>query len=439
MKTIENYVVKKLTTTDELKSISKQISSDYIFLITSENKINFTRFAAERMLQIAGDSGAGILYSDYLIHSAGATEQFPLTDYQLGSLRDDFNFGPIIMIKSSAFLDAIESMDKNYQYAALYDLRLRISINHPIIHLNEYIYTEEINSDSDKDDTHFAYVDPQNRSVQIEMEDVCSNYLKKIGAYLNPEFKPVHFDEDQFDFEASIIIPVFNREKTIEDAIKSALSQETTFNYNLIIIDNHSDDGTTEIIKKYTKDRRIIHIIPQERNLNIGGCWNLAIHHTNCGKFAVQLDSDDLYAGSDVLEKIIQSFHQQQCAMIIGSYKIVDFNLKMIPPGIIEHKEWTPENGRNNALRINGLGAPRAFYTPLLRQLNLPNTSYGEDYAIGLRISREYQIGRIYDVLYLCRRWENNSDANLNNQKINQFNTYKDKLRTWEILARIRN
>ncbi len=327
-------------------------------------------------------------------------------------------------------------ISQDYQFAGLYDLRLKIAENYPIIHVNEYLYSIHKAETISSEEKQFAYVDPKNREVQIEMEMACTQYLKNIGAYLKPQFKEVHFSENDFNYEASVIIPVRNRVNTIEDAILSVLQQETSFPYNLIIVDNHSTDGTSEIISKYVQDKRVIHLIPSTTDLNIGGCWNLAVHHQQCGKFAIQLDSDDLYAHNQVLQTIVETFYQQSCAMVVGTYKMVNFNLEEILPGIIDHREWTPENGRNNALRINGLGAPRAFYTPVLRKLNLPNTSYGEDYAIGLRISREYQIGRIYDVLYLCRRWEGNSDASVGIEKMNGFNTYKDRLRTWEIAAR---
>ena len=268
------------------------------------------------------------------------------------------------------------------------------------------------------------------------MEIACTEHLKKIGAYLAPNFRKVEFNQVNFEYEASVIIPVRNRIKTISDAIKSVLSQKTNFNFNLIIVDNYSTDGTTEAIDKFT-DERLIHVIPENKELGIGGCWNAGVHHPKCGKFAVQLDSDDVYSDENTLQKIVDAFYEQNCAMVVGTYMLTDFDMKMIPPGIIDHKEWTPDNGRNNALRINGLGAPRAFYTPVLREIKVPNTSYGEDYALGLYFSRNYQIGRIYDVLYLCRRWDDNSDASLDIVKMNAHNTYKDRIRTWEVEARI--
>ena len=328
-------------------------------------------------------------------------------------------------------------MDRDYHFAGLYDLRLRVSELAELVHINEYLYSEVEQDKRKSGEKLFDYVDPKNRAVQIEMEAACTAYLKRCGGYLAPRFEPIAFDAGTFEQEASVIIPVRNRIRTIEDAIRSVLAQQTTFRFNLIIIDNHSTDGTSEVIDKYTSDERVIHLIPARSDLGIGGCWNLGVHHPACGKFAVQLDSDDVYSGSDTLQKIVNAFYEQNCAMVVGTYRMTDFAMNEIPPGVIDHKEWTPENGRNNALRINGLGAPRAFYTPVLRTINLPNTSYGEDYALGLRISRTWQIGRIYDVLYLCRRWEDNSDAALDIVKMNGHNTYKDRIRTWELQARI--
>lgn len=333
--------------------------------------------------------------------------------------------------------EAVEEMDKDYTYAGLYDLRLKLSQKGEILHINEYLYTEIEEDNRKSGEKLFDYVDPKNRAVQLEMEGACTDHLKKTGAYLKPEFKSVKFDEIDFEYEASVIIPVRNRVKTISDAIESVLMQKTKFKFNLIIVDNFSTDGTSEAIDKFTDDK-IIHLIPETHDLGIGGCWNAGVGHPKCGKFAVQLDSDDVYADENTLQKIVDAFYEQNCLMVVGTYKLTDFELNTLPPGIIDHKEWTPDNGRNNALRINGLGAPRAFYTPKLREIRVPNTSYGEDYALGLYFSREYQIGRIYDVLYLCRRWEDNSDAALDIVKMNAHNTYKDRIRTWEIEARIR-
>jgi glycosyltransferase involved in cell wall biosynthesis len=330
-------------------------------------------------------------------------------------------------------------MNQEYKFAGLYDLRLKVSQKHRLVHIPELLFTEiepDIRKSGEKQ---FDYVDPRNRAVQIEMEIACTDHLKKINGFLKPQFGKIGFNAQEFEYEASVIIPVKNRVKTIGDAIKSVLNQETDFNFNLIVIDNFSTDGTSEIIGNFAKtDKRVIHLIPARRDLGIGGCWNEGIFHSQCGKFAIQLDSDDLYIDNNVLKNIVNAFYEQQCAMVVGSYKMVNFNLEDIPPGIIDHKEWTPDNGRNNAMRINGLGAPRAFYTPVLRNITVPNVSYGEDYAVGLAISRHYQIGRIYQPLYLCRRWEENSDAALDVAKSNTYNLYKDKIRTIELMARKR-
>lgn len=327
-------------------------------------------------------------------------------------------------------------MDVDYKYAGLYDLRLKVSQSAELVHINEYLYTEIENDTRKSGEKIFDYVDPKNRAVQVEMEQVCTQHLKDVGAYLEPKFKKIEFSQSNFEYEASVIIPVRDRIRTIADAINSVLSQKTKFKFNLIVVNNYSTDGTTEAIDKFV-DERLIHLIPENKELGIGGCWNAGVHHPKCGKFAIQLDSDDVYSDENTLQKIVDAFYDQNCAMVVGTYMLTDFDMKMIPPGIIDHKEWTPENGRNNALRINGLGAPRAFYTPLLREIKVPNTSYGEDYALGLYFSREHQIGRIYDVLYLCRRWDDNSDASLDIIKMNAHNTYKDRIRTWELKARI--
>ena len=325
-----------------------------------------------------------------------------------------------------------------YRFAGLYDLRLKVSQNHSLAHINEYLYTEIEEDNRASGQKIFDYVDPKNRQLQLEMEQACTQHLKDVGAYLKPTFENIEFNKGDFVHEASVIIPVRNRIKTIKDAISSVLMQKTDFLFNLIVVDNHSTDGTTGAISDFKEDARLIHLIPEREDLGIGGCWNVGVHHPQCGKFTVQLDSDDIYSGEDTLQKIVDAFYAQNCGMVVGTYQMTNFDMEMIPPGIIDHREWTPDNGRNNALRINGLGAPRAFYTPLLREIKLPNTSYGEDYALGLNISRHYQIGRIYDILYLCRRWEENSDASLDIVKMNGHNLYKDRIRTWELQARKR-
>lgn len=430
-----NYT--NLWATDTIQQIASHADADYILIHTKKEMLELGFLALERFIAVAEDTQAGLLYSDYYDIKKGKKEAHPVIDYQEGSLRDDFDFGSLLFYHSSALKDAAQSMEKHYRFAGLYDLRLKVSQKHPIIHINEFLYTEIEEDTRLSGEKIFDYVSPINREVQIEMEKVCTDHLKKIGAYLIPSFQTIDFDLENFKTEVSVIIPVRNRAKTIQDAIRSVFMQETTFSYNLIIIDNHSTDGTSDIIEQFTSDSRLIHVIPDRDDLGIGGCWNLGLHHSLCGKFVVQLDSDDLYSDTDTLQKIRDAFYAQQCGMVIGSYQMTNFKLEPIPPGIIDHKEWTPENGRNNALRINGLGAPRSFYTPLLRSINLPNTSYGEDYAVGLRICRDYQIGRIYDVLYLCRRWEENSDASLDIARMNAHNLYKDRIRTFELQARI--
>lgn len=426
-----------LGSTQTIRKIVSHTKSDYTLFCTKYTSLELGPFALERMLSIARDTNAGILYSDYYRKNAGAYMPVPVIDYQKGSLRDDFNFGPLLLFDTSLLKQAVEKMETEYRFAALYEVRLRLSERAELVHINEYLYSESEEDTRKSGEKIFDYVDPKNRAVQIEMEEVCTAYLKRIGGYLPPRSEALTFAAEGFDFEASVIIPVRNRIRTIKDAIRSVLEQSTTFKFNLIVVDNHSTDGTTEAIDVYGSDPRLIHVMPERRDLGIGGCWNLGVHHPQCGKFAVQLDSDDVYSGPDTLQKIVDAFYEQQAAMIVGTYCMTDFDMNEIPPGMIDHKEWTPENGHNNALRINGLGAPRAFYTPVIRSLNFPNTSYGEDYAVGLRISRTWRIGRIYEVLYLCRRWEDNSDAALDTVKMNGYNTYKDRIRTWELQARI--
>jgi len=425
------------TSSSTLRKIASYADSAYTMIYTDSSGFSPGLFAIERIIQVAQDTNAGLIYSDYYTEINNEKRINPVITYQRGSIRDDFNFGPMLTFNTAILKEAVKKMNMDYIYAGLYDLRLKVSEISNLIHINEYLYTEIKNDNSGKHIKQFDYVDPKNREVQLEMEKACCEHLRNIGAYLYPKFKKVDLNQVLFEYEASVIIPVKNRIRTIRDAIKSVLQQKTNFSFNIIVIDNYSTDGTSEAIAEFSDNKNLIHIIPPHKDLGIGGCWNLGIHHQKCGKFAVQLDSDDIYSDENTLQKIINAFYEQNCPMIVGTYKLTDFDLNTIPPGIIDHKEWTWDNGRNNALRINGLGAPRAFYTPLLRQFNLPNTSYGEDYALGLRFSREYQIGRIYDVLYLCRRWEDNSDASPDILKMNSHNYYKDRLRTWEIEARI--
>ncbi|MDR1610388.1 MAG: glycosyltransferase family 2 protein [Candidatus Symbiothrix sp.] len=435
----KSLVAGALQQTATLKALANEIRTAYTLLYIQSLPLQSGAYAIERMLQVAEDTEAGLLYADCYKIKEGVQQAHPVIDYQEGSLRDDFDFGSLLLYRSDAFIEAVKAMDADYRSAALYDLRLKISRKYRLFHLQEPLYTELETDNRKSGEKIFDYVDPKNRQVQIEMEQACTHHLKAIGAWLKPEFTPVVFSEDTFPVEASVIIPVRNRERTIEDAVRSALKQETKFPFNLIVVDNHSTDRTTEILRKIAAtDSRLIHVMPDRDDLGIGGCWNTAIMHPQCGKFAIQLDSDDIYIDNQVIQTIVDAFYEQNCAMIVGTYQMVNFKLEEIPPGIIDHREWTPDNGRNNALRINGLGAPRAFYTPVLREIKLPNTSYGEDYAVGLSISRHYRIGRIYTPLYQCRRWDDNSDASLDINKQNTHNFYKDRIRTIELSARKR-
>lgn len=423
-----------------IQALASSARTPYALLVLHETQIDLGQFALQRFCGIAGQTGAGWLYSDYYDMREGKRTPHPVADYQLGSIRDDFNFGSVVLLDSATLKKAAtESSASELTYAGLYQLRLGISRGPGIVRINEFLYSKVEGDLRKSGEKQFDYVDPKNRAVQIEMEQVATEHLKKIGAYLSPSFQAVDLEGERFEIEASVIIPVRNRVKTVADAVGSALKQKAGFPYNVIVIDNHSTDGTTELLRDMAaKDKRLVHLIPQRLDLGIGGCWNEGVHHPLCGRFAVQLDSDDMYKDETTLQKVVDTFRREKCAMVVGSYQMTNFQLQEIPPGVIEHREWTPDNGRNNALRINGLGAPRAFYTPVLRGLNLPNTSYGEDYCIGLAISRDYQIGRIYEPVYLCRRWEGNSDADLDIAKQNAFNHYKDELRTFEILARQR-
>ena len=430
-------VIDRMESSNTVMSIAENTDADYLLLCTRMTSVRWGLYALERFLRTADDTGAVMVYSDHYALEEGALTKHPAIDYQAGSLRDDFDFGSLWLIKSQALLDYVAQTDRvDYQYAGLYDLRLYLSRKGEIFHLNEYLYTEAELDTRKSGEKQFDYVNPRNREVQIEMERACTAHLEKVGAIVDTNFyRQPDFDEQDFACEASVVIPVFNREKTIADAVKSALSQKTNFPYNVIVVNNHSTDSTGEILDSID-DGRLIQIVPGRTDLGIGGCWNVAVNSDHCGKFAVQLDSDDLYSSPKTLQKIVDAFHEQKAAMIIGSYRMCDFDLNTLPPGLIDHKEWTEDNGCNNALRINGLGAPRAFFTPLVRQIQFPNTSYGEDYALGLAFSRRYRIGRIYDELYLCRRWGGNSDAALSVERVNANNLYKDRLRTMELKAR---
>lgn len=418
-----------LTGSSTLMSIAENAKADYVLFITKSVRLTIGQGALDRMLRVACDSDAAMVYADRKGH--------PVIDYFEGSIRDDFDFGSLLLFKTSLLHTfAMQAGEHDYQYAGLYALRLFLSRKGQLLHLNEALYTEEETDTRASGVKQFDYVNPRNREVQIEMEHAATAHLEAIGARIDPSFyRRPDFNEQDFEVEASVVIPVFNREKTILDAVNSALGQKANFRFNVIVVDNHSTDRTTELLDGL-HDERLVHIIPERTDLGIGGCWNVAINDDRCGRFAVQLDSDDLYSSPKTLQQIVEAFYKQHAAMVVGSYRMCDFELNTLPPGLIDHKEWTDENGPNNALRINGLGAPRAFFTPLVRQVQFPNTSYGEDYAMGLVFSRHYRIGRIYSELYLCRRWGGNSDAALSVEKVNANNLYKDRLRTLEIKAR---
>lgn len=423
--------------TSRLREVASRSESPYTLIYTNPMELEWVDFGLERMLQVSSYTGAAMVYADHFRSADGDVFPHPVIDLQEGALRDDFDFGGVQLYRTDVLRAAVSQMDEEYEYAALYDLRLRVSRLGRVVHINEYLYYEVEQDTRKSGEKLFDYVDPRNRAVQIEMEKACTAHLKAVGGWLRPEFKSVDFSlGGKFDYEASVVIPCRNRVRTIGDAIRSALGQKTSFSYNVIVVDDNSTDGTQEVIRLFD-DPRLVYIAQGPGYHAIGGNWNAAVHHPSCGRFALQLDSDDVYSGPDTVQKFVDAFREQNCAMVIGSYQLTDINLNPLPPGVIDHREWTPDNGRNNALRINGLGAPRGFWTPLLRQINFPVTKYGEDYAVALRISREYQIGRIWDVLYDCRRWDDNSDAALDVEKVNANNLYKDRLRTWELQARI--
>ena len=422
-----------------MRLIAATATADYALFYLKQGPITLGYHALERMLQVAEETEAAMVYADHYSVEAGKTVKHPVTDYQLGSIRDDFDFGSVVLLKTDYLkgFEAKKEIARDYQYAGWYALRLFLSRKGELFHLNEYLYTEEEDDLRASGEKQFDYVNPRNREVQIEMEQAATAHLSTINALVDTtQYAQPDFSAEAFPVEASVVIPVFNREKTVRDAVVSALSQKTDFPFNVIVVDNHSTDRTTEILSSLAADERLVYLIPTRTDLGIGGCWNYVINDAHCGRFAVQLDSDDLYSSENTLQTIVDAFHEQKAAMIVGSYRMCDFELNTLPPGLISHNEWTEDNGCNNALRINGLGAPRAFFTPLVRQHQFPNTSYGEDYAMGLAFSRRFRIGRIYDELYLCRRWGGNSDAVLSIDKVNANNHYKDQLRTVEILAR---
>lgn len=418
----------------EVKRIASSSRTDYTLVYTKPTSYRFVAFGLERMVQVADYTGAAMAYSDHFFEDRPS----PVIDYQAGSLRDDFDFGGVLLFRTSVLAEAAAQVPDGYEYAGLYDLRLRVSRMGQILRIGEFLYYEEETDLRKSGEKLFDYVDPKNRAVQIEMEKACTDHLRAVGGWLPSVFRDVDLDSEDFPVEASVVIPCRNRVRTIGDAISSALAQECPFAFNVIVVDDNSTDGTADVIRSFASDPRLVYIAQDPSWHAIGGNWNAALSDPRCGRFCVQLDSDDVYSGPDTLARIVAKFREEDCAMVIGSYRLTDINLRELPPGVISHREWTLENGRNNALRINGLGAPRAFFTPVLRQIMFPTTKYGEDYAVALRICREYRIGRIYEPVYNCRRWDDNSDAALPIEKTNANNYYKDSLRTWELAARIR-
>ena len=436
-----NVVEGNIKASATLKDIANKATAPYTLLYLKSQFIKLGYLALDRMITLGDITEAGMIYADhYNLAADGTRSDAPVIDYQMGSLRDDFNFGSVILFRTESLKAAANMMKADYQAAGFYDLRLKIAEKFRIEHINEYLYSEVELDTRKTGEKLFDYVDPKNRASQIEMEQAATEYLKEVGGYLKPGFKDIDITEGEFPVEMTVMIPVRNRIRTIRDAINSALGQKTTFKYNVFVVENgpecHSTDGTTEAVQEYD-DPRLVHIITERRDLGVGGSWNLAAHDPRCGRFIVQLDSDDVYLDENTLQKFYDAFQEQKVATIIGTYVLTDINKNVLPPGKIDHAEWTPDNGRNNALRINGLGAPRAFFTPVLRNIPMPNVNYGEDYALGLAISRHYLIGRIYDPLYCCRRWDDNSDGDLSIEKENKNNTYKDRIRTWELQARI--
>lgn len=431
--------IDRLTSSDAIQTISYAAQSSHLLLRLKSTPFELSYKALERMIQFLEDPMAGLAYSNFYEWKDGKKQKHPVIDYQAGSVRDDFDFGSLLMFNTIQFKAASYTcfeIGDTFNYAGLYMVRLFLSINARIIHIDEYLYTETEKGLRESGEKQFDYVDPRNREAQQEMEEAFTSYLEDFGAHLLPVKQKIDVSKADFDYTASVVIPVRNRVRTIEDAIRSALNQKTKFKYNILVVDNHSDDGTTAVIERYKDNPTVIHLQPERTDLGIGGCWDLAVNHPSCGRFAVQLDSDDLYSGPSTLQRIIDKFQKGHYGMVIGSYRMTDFDLNTLPPGIITHREWTDQNGHNNALRINGFGAPRAFYTPLLRKIGFPNVSYGEDYAVCLAISRSYPIGRIYAPIYLCRRWEGNSDAVLSIEQINANNTFKDNIRTRELFIR---
>lgn len=459
------YLPGRVCPTKAIKEIAAKASAPYT-MICLKPDIEWVYLGQERMIQVMEMSGATMVYSDHfnkvMTDGQWAISEAPVIDYQIGALRDDFDFGAVMLWDTAKLQALVAKMDTDYEFAGLYDLRLRASsvccersglcsVSEAVLyHIPEYLYYEVETDTRKSGEKLFDYVDPRNRQVQIEMEACVTAHLKRIGAYLQPgEYKELPVTENPYPVTASVIIPCKNRARTIADAIRSALNQKVRapYSFNVIVVDDNSIDGTTEIIKEIQSSLpfregsglgSLIHIAQDPTWHAIGGNWNVAIHDPRCGKYAIQLDSDDTYFDETTVQRFIDCFESGRFGMVIGTYQLTNMAGEILPPGVIDHREWTDDNGRNNALRINGLGAPRGFYVPLLRTINYPTTKYGEDYAVGLRISRDYPIGRIYDVVYNCRRWEDNSDANCDVVAMNRNNWYKDRLRTFELMARVR-
>ncbi|MCH5232843.1 MAG: glycosyltransferase family 2 protein [Muribaculaceae bacterium] len=413
----------------------------FVVLKLDDREIKLDDNYFHRMEEIGSDADSTITYCNYREDNNGEITLHPVIDYQFGSVRDDFDFGPLVMINVADALAASEDMDYKKDKApdgGWYELRLNMSVGRTIAALPEYLYTVKKSDFRKSGEKQHDYVNPKNSYYQGYMERVFTDFLIAGGAMVHPHPVDPELWKTSFPVEASVVIPVRNRVNTIGDAVGSALRQKTYFDFNVIVVDNDSTDGTRELLEKINDPRLIIIDVDKSENLGIGGCWNRAILSEKCGRFAVQLDSDDLYADTNTLSKIVEKFHVEKCGMVVGSYLMTDINLNTIPPGIIDHKEWTDLNGANNALRVNGFGAPRAYFTPIVRSILFPNVSYGEDYAMCLRISREYTVGRIFEPIYLCRRWSGNSDADLSIEKTNEHNEYKDFVRSVELIARIR-
>ncbi len=426
---------------EDIHDLLNSGQADFLLFIFAGSTITLGARAVERLVQVATDTGAALVYSDFReVNEKGEVSDHPLIDYQLGSIRDNFDFGSVLLISRAAAQSAIKkygAISDELNWGGLYDLRLKLSIDGEILRVPEPLYMRFVLDARASGEKIFDYVDPRNRDYQIEMEQIATAHLKRIDAYLEPQFATVAVNNESYPVLASVIIPVRNREKTVGDAVRSVLGQKAEFEFNVIVVDNHSTDGTTEVLQNLAaEDSRVIHLIPTRTDYGIGGCWNEGVFSRHCGRYAVQLDSDDIYTNERTLDKMVTAFENGKYAMVIGSYTTVDFDLQELPPGLIDHKEWTRDNGRNNALRINGLGAPRAFDVSILREIGLPNTSYGEDYAVALRISRDYDIGRVYESVYFARRWSGNSDSALPLPTMNRYDTYKDRIRTWEIQAR---